>query len=102
MKTVELHEFEEHAARYLAGGEALAIERDGQTVGSYVPATTKREAAREALRRLGETVERILAETGYTEDEPVSLFDLNVPESELPNPPRRARAGAGSVGATGH
>ncbi len=108
MKRVDAREFQEHAEAYLAGDELLEIERNGLPVGHYLPITlglrvdrrhdtqtVTREIAdtvrnqrklegREAMMRLEQTVQKILAETGLTEDELADLFDLSKP---LPDGP---------------
>lgn len=48
----------------------------------YRPAKRDEEKVRQALDRLGATVDRILAETGMTEDELADLFDLSKPLPE--------------------
>ena len=91
MKRVGIREFQDHATQYLSGDEVLAIERHGQPIGFYIPtAKTPNETFREALERLEHTIERISKETGLTEEELSTLFDLNQPlaqPTELPSPP---------------
>ena len=80
MRNIDVSEFSEHVAEYLYGGQPLAVEQEGRTLGYYLPVPRANEdEVREALHRLGETVERILAETGMTEDEFANLFDFNRP-----------------------
>lgn len=87
MKRVGVREFEDHAATYLSSNEALTIERDGVPLGYYIPSRAgRRESYLKSLKALEETVERILAETGMTEDELADLFDLNKPLPEHPKP----------------
>lgn len=93
VRRVGVREFRDHATRYLAGDEVLAIERNGRPIGFYVPTGANREqdfAA--ALARLERTVEHVLAETGLTEEELSRLFDLSRP---LPRRPRRRAPDAG-------
>ena len=84
MKRVGIREFRDHATQYLAGDEVLAIERHGQPVGLFIPTGThhREEDFRQALDRLQETVEQVLAETGMSEEELSRLFDLNQPLPE--------------------
>jgi antitoxin (DNA-binding transcriptional repressor) of toxin-antitoxin stability system len=93
MKRVGIREFRDNATKYLAGNEALTIERHGEPIGMYIPTGADRAArqarAAEAIARLEETVERTLAETGWTEDELSHLWDLSIPEDELVIPERR-------------
>ncbi|MGH2558497.1 MAG: hypothetical protein ACRDJH_05490 [Thermomicrobiales bacterium] len=95
MKRIGVREFRDHATKYLAGDEVLAIERHGNQIGVYIPTkATRREPVKagrredvdEALERLGETVQRVLEETGMSEDELADFFDLNKPVPELPEP----------------
>lgn len=80
MKRVGVREFRDHATQYLAGDDLLAIERHGQPVGFYIPARTKRPEASTALfERLERAIERVLAQTGSSEEELVRFFDLSQP-----------------------
>lgn len=95
MKRVGVREFRDHATRYLAGDEVLAIERHGRPIGFFIPTEAGRaENLAQALDRLEQTVHRILAETGMTEDELSRLFDLNEPVPERPPVRRAARTAA--------
>ena len=94
MKRVSLDEFVEHAAEYLAGEEQLEVESDGHTLGYYRPIPVRareltvrrgpKPGTKEAMERLERTVQRVLEETGLTEDELADLFDLNKPFPEGP------------------
>lgn len=78
MKQVAVSELQEKAAKYLTGSEPLAIEHDGEVVGYYYPKKqTKQEELNCKLDRLGELVNKALAETGMTEDEFADFFDLS-------------------------
>ena len=85
MKRVGVREFRDHATKYLHGEEAVTIERNGEPIGIYIPTggAERKKRAAEAMARLERTVERVLAETGMTEDELSRLFDLSVPIEEL-------------------
>src|SRR3954454_19825627 len=86
MKRVGIREFRDHATRYLAGSDVLAIERHGRPIGFYVPApASQQETIAQALERLQETVERVRTEAGLSEEELSRLYDLNEP---LPDQPR--------------
>ena len=100
MKRVGIRDFRDHATRYLADGEVLAIERHGQPIGFYIPvAANPHESFTQALERLERTVQQVLAETGISEDELSRLYDLTEP---LPNRPRRLDDGTAADGhATG-
>src|SRR5438105_3722303 len=91
MKRVGIREFRDHATRYLAGSDVLAIERDGRPIGFYVPAAaSQQETIAQALERLHETVERVRSEAGLSEEELSRLYDLNEP---LPDQPRHTHRG---------
>jgi hypothetical protein len=74
-----IREFRDHATRYLAGDDIVAVQRHGHTVGFYFPVQAKRdEAARQAMARLGEAVDHLLEETGLSEDELVETLSAPV------------------------
>ena len=99
MKRVGVREFRDHATRYLAGDEVLAIERHGQQIGVYIPTQSRRDADRaEAMQRLEEAVQRLLDETGLSEDELSRLFDLRQPVPESPLHPASAAGPHASSG----
>src|SRR5437868_13677543 len=94
VKRVGVREFRDHATQYLAGDEALAIERHGQPIGFYIPTGgSRQESFAQALERLEQTVQRILVETGMSEDELSRLYDLTQP---VPDQPRRQSSGGPS------
>ena len=93
MKRVGVREFRDHATQYLAGDEALAIERHGRPIGFYVPTgMSRRENHSEALIRLEATVRRILDETGMSEEELSAFFDLSKSLPEETEGYRRSRS----------
>jgi len=104
MKRVPADEFARHAAEYLEGSEVVSVEKDGEVIGSYVPApnghtagvtkVTPRMAngetveldwskvdpeSRAIIERLQNTLQQIYAETGMTEDEFIDLLDPTKP-----------------------
>ncbi len=84
MKRVGVREFRDHATQYLGGDEVLAVERHGQPIGFYIPTgASRQESIAHALERLEQTVRRVMADTGLSEEELSHLYDLNQP---LPNP----------------
>lgn len=95
MKRIGVREFRDHATQYLGGDEVLAVERHGQPIGFYIPTgpgrTSRQEEFEQALARLEQTVHRVLAETGLSEEELSRLFDLNQP---LPDQPLRRKDAA--------
>ena len=78
VRTVGVRDFRDHATEYLAGDQAVAITRHGRVIGFYVPVPYEREETERALERLGDTVSRIRAETGMSEQELSGLLDLRV------------------------
>jgi hypothetical protein len=83
MKRVGVREFRDHATQYLGGDEVVAVERHGQPIGFYIPTgASRKESFTQALERLEQTVQRMLEETGLSEDQLSRLFDLNQPLPE--------------------
>lgn len=100
MKKVGVREFRDHATKYLASDEVLAIDRHGRTIGFYVPTAHKPGAEfHESLKRLEDTVQKFLTETGLTENELADLFDLTKPLPETI--PSRRRTKPAKLNATG-
>jgi hypothetical protein len=80
VRPVGVREFRDHASRYLAGDEILAVERHGRTIGYYVPvATPPLEEARRALDQLQQILAQVVASGRITEDELERVFDLSRP-----------------------
>ncbi len=99
MRRIGVREFRDHATELLAGDEVLAIERHGQPIGFYIPTGASREESfQQALERLEQTVSRVLAETGLSEDDLSRLYDLN---EAVPDRPRRRLGTAGNSHAAG-
>ncbi len=82
MKNVGVREFRDHATKYLAGPEPVAVNRHGRVIGFYIPLERDEDEVRRAVAKLGETVEQVLGETGMTEDELAGLFDMRRPLPE--------------------
>ncbi len=82
MKEVGVREFRDHATRYLSGTDPIAVTKNGHIIGVYTPVKRDYEKRKRALDELGKTVNRILEETGMTEDELADLFDINKPLPE--------------------
>jgi hypothetical protein len=82
LKEVGVREFRDHATKYLSGTETVAVNKHGHIIGVYIPLKRDDEKVRRALDRFGETVNRILEETGMTEDELADLFDVSKPLPE--------------------
>ena len=92
MRRVGVREFRNHATEYLAGDEVLAIERHGEPIGFFIPTRASRqESFARALERLEQTVQRVLANTGLSDEELSRLYDLG---EAVPDRPRRRREAA--------
>jgi hypothetical protein len=95
MKHVGIREFRDHATRYLAGDEALLIERNGTPIGCYwplggkadtagfIPSRKGTKEARAAFERLERTLGAIYERTGMSEEDLAHYFDLSIPIEEL-------------------
>ncbi|HEV3321837.1 MAG TPA: hypothetical protein VG147_06540 [Solirubrobacteraceae bacterium] len=82
MKSVGVREFRDHATKYLAGPETVAVNRHGRVIGFYVPLKRDEDEVRRAVAQLGQAVERVLDETGMSEDELAGVFDMRRPAPE--------------------
>lgn len=76
LKNVGVREFRDHATRYLSGSDPIAVSKHGRVVGFYVPVHRDEDDAKAALAKLGETVGRVLSQSGMTEEELTRLLDL--------------------------
>jgi antitoxin (DNA-binding transcriptional repressor) of toxin-antitoxin stability system len=78
METVRIgmREFRSKLAQYLLEVDTpIAITRHGDTVGFFIPARPKRaDAEKAALKDAAERFDRLLAESGVTEEELVADF----------------------------
>jgi hypothetical protein len=82
MRNVGVREFRDHATTYLSGKDPVAVSKHGQVIGFYIPVERDKHQAERALALLSETVERVLANTGLTEDELVGLIDVRSHDGE--------------------
>jgi hypothetical protein len=82
MKEVGVREFRDHATLYLSGTDPIAVTKNGHVIGVYTPIKRDYEKRLRALDQLEKTVNRILEETGMTEDELADLFDVKKPFPE--------------------
>jgi antitoxin (DNA-binding transcriptional repressor) of toxin-antitoxin stability system len=76
MRSVGVREFRDHATTYLSGQEPVEVSKHGHVIGFYIPLERDESESRRAVARLGEAVERVLQETGMSEDELAGLLDL--------------------------
>lgn len=89
MKRVGIREFKEKATVLLAEAEAMVVERHGTPIGFYIPLPKKDKAkAREAAERLQQTVDKVLEQTGMSEDELVAFMTQDWEESVRSAPGR--------------
>jgi hypothetical protein len=76
LKNVGVREFRDHATAFLSGTDPIAVSKHGQVIGFYIPVERDREQATRAIEQLGRTVERLLEDTGMSEDQLAELLDL--------------------------
>ena len=79
MKNIGVREFRDHATRYLAGPEPVAVNRHGKVIGFYIPLRRDEDEVRHAVAQLGRAVEQVIDETGLSEDELAGLLDTRRP-----------------------
>lgn len=82
MKNIGVREFRDHATRYLAGPEPVAVNRHGKVIGFYIPLRRDEDEVRHAVAQLGKAVERVIDETGISEDQLAGLLDARRPFPE--------------------
>jgi hypothetical protein len=75
-KNVGVREFRDHATAYLSGSDPVAVSKHGRVIGFYIPLDRDEDEIRRVVAKLGQSVQRILHETGMSEDELAELFDL--------------------------
>jgi antitoxin (DNA-binding transcriptional repressor) of toxin-antitoxin stability system len=79
MTNVGVREFRDHATKYLAGPEPVAVSRHGKVIGFYIPLRRDEDEVRHAVAQLGEAVEQVIDEIGLSEDELTGLLDTRWP-----------------------
>jgi hypothetical protein len=82
LKNVGVREFRDHATTYLSGPDPVAVSKHGQVIGFYIPVERDQEQAKRSLEKLGATVEKVLADSGLSEEEVAQLFDLRQQRAE--------------------
>jgi hypothetical protein len=76
MIRVGIDELRNTADVFFSSGEPLVVERDGKTIGFYIPITAKdRSTGRAALEDFENVISGILERTGMTEDELLDTDD---------------------------
>lgn len=81
LKNVGVREFRDHATTYLSGSEPIAVSKHGRVIGFYIPVERDDADVARALARLADSVERVIAETGMSEDELAELLNLRRPQA---------------------
>lgn len=75
MDTVGIREFRENLSGYLDESAPVAITRHGETIGFYLPVAPKRTEQEWAeFDRAAARLDRMLAETGLSEEELIEDF----------------------------
>ena len=75
LEKIGIREFRNNLAKYINATEPVAIMRHGQTVGYFLPTHKKPEQAElESLMQAAEKLDRLLADSGITEDELAEEF----------------------------
>ena len=74
IRDVGVREFRDHATRYLSGPDTLAIRKNGQLIGIYVPINRDEEKLRQVVGRVESAVDELLELNGVTEDELTELI----------------------------
>lgn len=70
MQQIELAAFDPKIAEQIADSEPLAVQRNGAVIGYYIPLPPQdTEEMQAAVQRLRAAVQRLLDESGMTEDE---------------------------------
>ncbi len=82
LKSVGVRDFRNNASTYLSGSDPIAVNRHGKVIGFYIPIERDDDEVRRAVAQLGSTVEKVLEESGMTEEELAQLFDLRRPMPE--------------------
>lgn len=76
MRKVGIREFRDKATTLLATGETLLVERHGHPVGYFVPIKQRDPEYGSTHERLAAALERVVQDTGLTEEALAELFTL--------------------------
>ena len=101
MTKVNADEFAANAAGFFDANRIVINERNNEAIGFYAPGGQMDHVHREqAFERLEESVQRVLDETGMTEDELARWFDLGrpLPEDDAAPSTNVALVGARATG----
>lgn len=91
LKLLGVREFRDRASHHLSSGEVLGIQSHGRLIGVYVPVRTPDpERVEHSALYLAQRVEEVLQQTGLSEADLTTLFDLsNIDASVEANADRR-------------
>jgi len=62
--------------RRICRADPIAVSKHGRVVGFYIPLERDTGEVERAVSRLADTVDRVVAQTGLSEDELAGLFDV--------------------------
>ena len=71
---VGIREFRADIAQFIASSTPVAVTRHGQTVGYFIPTHGQPDADTAALKKAGETLDRLLAAQSVDAEEVVAQF----------------------------
>lgn len=76
LRNIGVRDFRDHATTYLSGPDPVAVNKHGRVIGFYIPVDRDDEEVTRAVARLSETVDRVVAESGLSEDELADDLDV--------------------------
>jgi hypothetical protein len=89
---VGIREFRADIAQFIASSTPVAVTRHGQTVGYFIPTHGQPDADMAALKKAGETLDRLLAAHGVDAEEVVAEFKAVSKQASARNPPKTPAA----------
>jgi antitoxin (DNA-binding transcriptional repressor) of toxin-antitoxin stability system len=75
MRSVGVREFRAQLATFIDSGEAVEINRHGETVGVFLPTNKPQRRSPEAFLRAAEALDQQLAELGIDPEELIAEFE---------------------------
>ena len=82
---VGIREFRSDLAEYIASSTPVAVTRHGQTVGYFIPTKVQVEADIAALKKAGETLDKLLEAQGVDVESVVADFKAARRKSSAPS-----------------
>ncbi|HET7388232.1 MAG TPA: hypothetical protein VFJ19_16380 [Nocardioidaceae bacterium] len=76
LKNVGVREFRDHATAYLSGPDPVAVSKHGRVIGFYIPLERDIEEVQRAVAQLTASIDRVVVESGLSEDDLDRLLDL--------------------------